>query len=111
MQSLRPLLTIAHLRDEPVSLSGHCLNKPGPVCILPEGRPYFPDRRVDPVLGIDEDVFAPKTFHYFLPGNNSSIFFDQQDEQLQGNAFELDLAAEAAQFEAGRIHLEIAKLV
>ena len=63
------------------------------------------------MLGVDEDVFAPETVDDLLAGDDVAILFEEQKEQLHGDAFEFQGAAVAAQLETGGVQLELIELV
>jgi hypothetical protein len=63
------------------------------------------------VLGIKENIFAPQSLDNLLTAYHLPIFFQQQDEQFHGNAFELQRAIMASQLKTGAIQFKIAELV
>src|SRR5450631_3733068 len=96
---------------EAVSLAGDGLDEAGLVGIVAQGLADFPNRGVDAVLGIDEDVLAPEALDDFLARDDGAVFFRQQEEQFHGDAFEFQDAAVTPQLEAGGIEIEFAELV
>ncbi len=63
------------------------------------------------MLGVNKYILTPKPVDDLLPADDIAIFFRQQDEQLHGNAFELQHSVIAPQFIMGAIKLKLTKLV
>src|SRR5271170_6896931 len=71
-----------------ITLTRDGLDKARTLRVILERLPGFPDRGIDAVFGVDEDLFAPETVDDFLAGDHAAIFFQEQDEQFHGDAFE-----------------------
>jgi hypothetical protein len=65
------------------------LYEPRPFYVFPQRGPNLVNGGIDAVLGIKENIFAPQSLDNLLPTHHLPIFFQQQDEQFHGNAFEL----------------------
>jgi hypothetical protein len=71
----------------------------------------FADCRVDSVLDIDEYFPIPKAPGNFIPGNNLSMFADQDDEKFERLSLKLEPAAFAAELKFAAIKAEVAELI
>jgi hypothetical protein len=82
------LLRAVFLGYEAITFSGDGLDESRALGIVFQGLPDFPDRGVDAVLGVDEDIFAPEAVANFLAGDDAALLFGEQEEQFHGDAFE-----------------------
>ena len=96
-------ITIRGLADESVSLARHRLDEAGALDVLTQGSPNFADGGIDAVLGIDEYVLPPEALNDLLASNDLPIFFEKEEKQLHGDAFELQQLAVPSQLEARTI--------
>jgi hypothetical protein len=48
----------------------------------------FPDRSIDCVIGIEEDVLAPKLFNDLFPGYQLARPHHQQEQDFHGDPFQ-----------------------
>jgi len=69
----------------------------------------FADSGVDAVVGVNEDVLPPDGLENFLTSDEALAVFGKQEEQLEGNAFEFDETAGAAQLEGAWVEFEVFK--
>ncbi|HKM84535.1 MAG TPA: hypothetical protein VJY15_26695 [Candidatus Acidoferrum sp.] len=60
---------------------------------------HFADSSVDAVVGVNEDILTPDGQEDLLSGDQAVAVLGEQEEQLEGNAFEFDETAGAAQLE------------
>ena len=97
--------------DEAVTSAGDCLHKPRQVRTVTKNLANFTDCRVDSVFDIDEDFPLPKATGNFIPGDNLSMFGDQQDEKFERLPLELEPAAFAAELKFAAIEAEVAELI
>src|SRR5580658_8298505 len=79
--------------DEAVSRAGDGLHKPRQVRTVTKNLANFTDGRVDPVFDIDEDFPLPKALGNLIPGNNLSVFTDQENEKFERLPLQLEPAA------------------
>jgi hypothetical protein len=91
---------------EAITFSGNGAEETRIFGIVFEGLAGFADSGVDAVVGINEDIFTPDGQEDFLSGDETVAVFGEQEEQLEGNAFEFDETAGAAQLEGARVELE-----
>jgi len=61
--------------------------------IITERQADLPNRRIDRILGIEMDTFAPETFDDFITRDELPWSPNQQQQQLQGNPFEFQVLA------------------
>jgi hypothetical protein len=97
--------------DEAVARAGDCLHKPRQVRTVTKNLANFTDGRVDSVFYIDEDFPFPKAAGDFIPGNNLSVFGDQEDEKFERLPLKLEPAAFAAELKFAAIETEVAELI
>jgi hypothetical protein len=69
------------------------------------------DGRVDAVVCVNEDLFAPNAIQDFFAGEELAMALDQQKKQVQRNALEMNDAAAAAELIGFTIQLEILELI
>src|SRR5450631_3372497 len=69
---------------EAVSLAGDGLDEAGLGGIVAQGLADFPNRGVDAVLGIDEDVLAPEALDDFLARDDGAVFFPSRRSSSMG---------------------------
>lgn len=69
----------------------------------------FADGGVDTVVGVNEDIFTPDGQEDFFSRDETVAVLGEQEKQLEGNAFEFDETAGAAQFEGAWVELEVFK--
>jgi len=81
----------------------------GFVGIVAEGSADFADSGVDSLLDVDEDIFGPEFGGDLFAGHELAALFDEEHQELQGQAFEADGRAAAVELEAGVIQLEFVK--
>jgi hypothetical protein len=92
---------------EPIPPSRNRLNETRVFRIVPEREADFAYGGVDPVLGIDKNIFAPETLDDLLPCDEMPILGREQDEQLHGIFFELYGATGAQKFVAVAVEGEL----
>ncbi len=97
--------------DEAVTRAGDCLHKPRQVRTVTKNLANFTDCRVDSVFDIDEDFPLPKAPGNFIPGNNLSVFGDQEDEKFERLPLKLEPAAFAAELKFAAMEAEVAELI
>src|SRR5580658_8200463 len=91
-----------------VTFAGNRLYESRPLYIFPQRRPNLANGRIDAMLGIMENILAPQALDNLLSAHLLPIFFNQQDEQFQGNSFDSQRKAVAAQFKTRTIEFKIA---
>jgi hypothetical protein len=97
--------------DEAVTRAGDCLHKLRQVRTVTKNLANFTDCRVDSVFDIDEDFPLPKAPGNFTPGNNLSVFGDQEDEKFERLPLKLEPAAFAAELKFAAMEAEVAELI
>ena len=97
--------------DEAVSRAGDGLHKPRQVRTVTKNLANFTDGRVDPVFDIDEDFPLPKALGNLIPGNNLSVFADQEDEKFERLSLKPEPAAFAAELKFAGMKAEFAELI
>lgn len=70
----------------------------------------FPDGGVDAVVSIYKNIFAPNGLKNFFACDQSVPMFGKEEEQLQGDALELDHSAGLAKLEGARVEFEVIEL-
>src|SRR5271168_971965 len=63
------------------------------------------------MFAIDEDFPLPKAPGNFIPGNNLSVFGDQQDEKFERLPLKLEPAAFAAELKPAAVDAEVAEFI
>ncbi len=81
--------------------------KPRSVCVFIKSLSQFADSGVDAVVGIQENVFAPDSFEYFVPRYQLPRALSQEEQQVEGNSFEVNGAASTTEHVCAPIELEI----
>jgi hypothetical protein len=61
-----------HSRDEAIAFARYRLDEPRLRRVVAESQADFPNRRIDRILGIEMDTFAPQPFNNFLTCNEIS---------------------------------------
>src|SRR5580658_1248290 len=84
--------------DEAVTRAGDCLHKLRQVRTVIKNLANFTDCRVDSVFDIDENFSLPKAPGDFIPGDDLSMFGDQENEKFERLPLKLEPAAFAAEF-------------
>jgi hypothetical protein len=97
--------------DEAVTRAGDGLHKLRQVRTVTKNLANFTDGRVDSVFDIDEDFPLPKALGNFIPGNNLSVFADQEDEKFERLPLKLEPAAFAAELKLAAMEAEVAELI
>ena len=97
--------------DEAVTGAGDCLHKLRQVRTVTKNLANFADCRVDSVFDVDEDFPLTKAPGNFIPGNNLSVFGDQEDEKFERLPLKLEPAAFAAELKFAAIEAEVAELI
>src|SRR5207302_6174240 len=82
------------------------LDEPRRVGIILQSLPNLADRRVDAVIGIEENIFAPDPAHYLVTLNNLPCPFDQQQKHGGRNTFKLEDTTASAQLVAAGVELD-----
>jgi len=67
----------------------------------------FAHGAIDAVVGIEKGAFAPDFLGNFLAADELTILLDQNEQDLQRNAFELYHATSVSELEGSRIDLEV----
>jgi hypothetical protein len=96
---------------KPVTLARNRLDEPWPLDVFPQSGPNLANGSIDAVLSINKNILAPQSLDNLPPADDLPIFFQQQDEQLHGNALEFQRAIQTSQFKARGIQFKIAELV
>src|ERR1700739_4882264 len=78
--------------------------------IVVERLAYLTDRRVNPLLHIDENILAPEFAGDLLARHQLSVSSDEEHQQLQGQSLEPNHAAAAGQLKAAKVQHEIVEL-
>ena len=81
---------------EAVTRAGDRLHELRQVRTIAKNLANFTDCRVDSVFDVDEDFPLPKAPGNLIPGNNLSVFGDQEDEKFERLPLKLEPAAFAA---------------
>jgi hypothetical protein len=76
--------------NKSVALSGECLNKRRAFWVVLKCPTNLPDRGIDAVVDVHEDVLAPQSFDDFAAGDEPPLAFHQEHEEFHGNALQLD---------------------
>ena len=63
------------------------------------------------MFDIDEDFPLPEASGNLIPGNNLSVFGDQEDEKFERLPLKLEPAAFAAELKLATIEAEVAELI
>jgi hypothetical protein len=84
------------------------LHEPRVLRFVLEHLTNLPDRRVDTGVRIDEDVTSPDPFLDLFPRDKLTALFDQQHQQLHGDAFELERTAGTTELASAEIEFKIA---
>ena len=63
------------------------------------------------MFDIDEDFPIPKALGNLIPGNNLSVFGDQEDEEFERLPLQLEPVAFAAEFKFAAMKAEVAELI
>jgi hypothetical protein len=80
---------------EAIALCRHCDYESRRIGVVSQRAPYLAHRGVDGVIDIKEEVLAPNSFENFLTRHEMSAPVDQQQQQIEGNAFKLHRTAPA----------------
>jgi len=94
---------------EAIAFSGNGAEETRVFGIVFEGLAGLADSSVDAVVGVNEDIFTPDGQEDFLSGDETVAVLGKQEEQLEGNAFEFDETAGAAQLEGAWVEFEVFK--
>ena len=70
----------------------------------------FSDGGVDAVVGVEVDALPPQSLDDLLAADQSSIFPDQQDQQIHGDAFHAHGFPRPSQFITAHIQNELSEL-
>ncbi len=71
--------------------------------------PDLPHRRIDSIVGIQEDAFAPDTLLNFLACNELPVSVGKNEEHLEGDALELHGTALAPELVSSPVKLVVRK--
>jgi hypothetical protein len=82
--------------NKPITFGWNGRDKFGFACVIVQRPSEFSDSCIDCVLGVDEDPLAPDSVEDLGPGHKLSASFDQQEKQIQRNAFDADRAPATA---------------
>jgi hypothetical protein len=77
------------LAYESVTSPGDGLDKARLFGVVLKEAADFPDRSIDCVIGIEEDVLAPKLFNDLFPRHQLAPPLHQQAQDLHGDSFQL----------------------
>jgi hypothetical protein len=69
----------------------------------------FSDGGVNAVIGVEVDVFPPQAHDDFFATDQSSIFPDQENQQIHGDAFQMYRFSATSQLISAYIQNELAK--
>ncbi len=92
--------------DEAVALSRHGLKESRAGGAISECLTDFPNGRVQPGLGLDENFFAPHAFDRLFMRDEFSGTLREEEEEFERGAVEPDAPARAPQFEVFRIQFK-----
>ena len=93
--------------NEAVSPSGDGLHESRSLGVVLQYLANLADGGVDAVVGVEEDVLAPNPFYDLVTGHELPSSFNQEEQQLHGNSFQLERPAGAAQFVGAHVQVEI----
>ena len=90
-----------------IAFSGNGAEEARILGIVFESLAGFADSSIVAVVSINKDAFTPDSQQDFLTCDETVAVLGEQEEQLQGNAFEFDDMARAAQLEGAWVELEV----
>jgi len=99
-----------HWCGESISLAHYSFYETRPLWVIPQHDPDLPDRNIDAVIDVNENVLAPKPFCNLLAGNQLTPTLDQQNEQLHWKFFKGKSAFTSLQPESGLVECEIGEM-
>jgi hypothetical protein len=85
------------------------LDKSRLIGIVFEDLADFPDRGIDCVIGIKEDVLAPKPFNDLFPRYQLARPPYKQEQDFHGDSFQLQRAAGTSQLVGSEVQFEFIK--
>src|ERR1019366_310594 len=94
-------------RDEAIAPSNYGLQILRLAGVVGQGTANLADSCIDPLFNIDEHIFAPQRGRDFFACDQLPPLFDEEHEQLQGQALEPNRGATAAELKTAVIQLEI----
>src|SRR5215469_13786244 len=100
-------VTIAHRRNEPISLSGNGLDKARLFGIVAKHLPDFTDRSIDAVIGVNKNALAPNFCRNLFARDDLVSPSNQEEEDLHRDAFKLEHTPAPAQLIGLRIENEV----
>ena len=83
----------AHHCDEAIALGGDGDYEPRRIRVVMQRTANLPHPRVDGVVGIEEDPFAPDALKDFFARNQLIAPVDKQEQQVERNPFQLERTA------------------
>jgi hypothetical protein len=93
--------------DKAIALSRHGAQESRVIRILLQGGADFADGSVDAVIGVHKNILAPNALKDLVPGDELSPLFRKKEKQFQGDSFEADNAARAAQLKSAEVELKV----
>jgi hypothetical protein len=78
--------------------------------VISEGIANFSDGGVNAVISIEVAIFSPQSLNDLLAANQPSIFPDQEDEQIHGDAFHAHRFPGASQLIPAYVQDELSEL-
>ena len=94
---------LGYLAYKSVTSPGDGLDKARLFGIVLEDLADFPDRSIDCVIGIKEDVLAPKLFNDLFPRYQLAPPLHQQEQDFHGDSFQLQRAAGTSQLVRAKV--------
>jgi hypothetical protein len=94
-------------RYEAIALPGHSLDEPWSLGVVLQSLTQLSDGAPDTVVGVEENVFAPNAGDDFVASDSLAPVFDQHNQDLQRDTFQLDQTTAAAQPPDAYVKLEV----
>ena len=79
-------------------------------CVVAQGIADLSNRGVNAVIRVEVKILAPQPINNFLATDQSSLFPDEQDEQIHGDAFQTHRLTGASEFIPSDIQYKPAEL-
>src|ERR1700674_1645311 len=103
---LKAVMRHQNRRDKPVTFPEHGLHEARPFGIVMKHLTDFANGCVDPLLGIQEDVFAPEPLNDFFAADEAILVFYKKDQEFHGNFLEPQYSAAAPKLIALKIEFQ-----
>src|SRR5262249_61083487 len=79
-----------HGRDESISLAGDRLHEAGLLRVVLERLADLADGGIDAVVRVEEDIPSPDPLDDPVPADELSLLFDEETQDLHGDALQLE---------------------